>query len=228
MAPAYIFSLDGTLIDSAPHICSAVNEILVGDGRTSIVTADIPFLIGNGSRVLLERAFAKTGTIPEADRFEPLYRDFMGAYARHQIQQSRPYPGVGKTLEELRHSGVRLAVLTNKPQELAEQLLAQLYLTKYFAVIYGGGKHPYLKPDPRLFAEILIEIGGRGPAVMIGDSLPDVELARNAKVPSILVSYGYCVDLPESLGADAIVDSFADIPAVADKLLSVNWSRAGC
>jgi len=103
---------------------------------------------------------------------------------------------------------------------LADPLLATLDLTHFFTAIHGAGRFSYTKPDARVFHHVLDELGGSAAgAVMIGDSATDVATARAAGVPVVLVSYGYTVAPARTLGADAVIDDFADLPRVLDELL---------
>ena len=124
------------------------------------------------------------------------------------------------TLDALKAEGARMGVLTNKQQDLSLLLLSKLGLDKYFAAVFGQGRAPYMKPDARIFQDVVREVGGRGAgAVMIGDSITDVETARAAGAPVILVPYGYTPEPASMLGADAVVDHFADVPAAVRRLL---------
>lgn len=220
MTLAYVFDLDGTLIDTVPDLNVAINEIMAGEGRRAVAPEEMRFLIGNGVHNLVARAFARTGAPIAAERHDAVTAGFLATYMAHQTERSRLFPGVVETLERLQAEGAPLAVLTNKPQDSAVALLEQFDLTRFFPVIFGGGKRDYLKPDPRLFAEVLAELGTEGPAVMVGDSLPDLQTGRNAGVPVVLVRFGYCTEPPETLGADALVDAFADIPKAAEALFA--------
>ena len=110
-----------------------------------------------------------------------------------------------------------MAVLTNKPHVLAGPLLKQLDLLRFFPIVYGAGSRGYVKPDPRIFHDAVVRAeeivsggkghGGRG--VMIGDSVTDLQTARAAGVPCILMSYGYTPVPAASLGADTVLDHFA-------------------
>ena len=222
MTPAYVFDLDGTLIDTAPDLCAALNELMADEGRRAIALEEMPLLIGNGVGKLVARAFERTGAPLEPQRAEAVLGHFLPIYQRRQFDTSRPYPGVIETLEKLKSAGARLAVLTNKPHEAAVNMIAGFDLGRFFPVVYGGGKRAYLKPDARLFAEVVAELGGGGPAIMVGDSRPDIETARNAGAPSVLVSYGYSSEPANALGADAIVSRFADVPDAAERL----WAAA--
>lgn len=219
MKPAYVFDLDGTLLDSAPDLNFALNVLMARENRRDIALGEMPLLIGKGVNKLIERAFERTGDAVDTDRLAGLHRDFLEIYLPHQTDRSRLYPGVVETLETLKAEGVRLAILTNKPQESANDLVVQFGLDRFFPIVYGGDRLDWLKPDARLFEAVLNELGGEGPAVMIGDSVTDVETGRNAGVPTILVGYGYSAEPPETLGADMLVTRFADVPAAAAILL---------
>jgi phosphoglycolate phosphatase len=95
-------------------------------------------------------------------------------------------------------------------------LLQLLDLDRYFGAIHGAGRYSYNKPDPRVFHHIVEELTGDpgAPAVMIGDSATDVATARAARAPVLLLSYGYTPEPAERLGADAVTDDFAQIPAL--------------
>ena len=102
-------------------------------------------------------------------------------------------------------------MLTNKPQSLTDLLLPQLELEGLFAAVYGAGRKTYTKPDPRIFHDVVEDCGG-GPAVMIGDSITDLNTARAASVPCILMSYGFTPVPARDLGADMVLDDFAQLP----------------
>jgi phosphoglycolate phosphatase len=212
MHPALIFDLDGTLVDTAPDLLGALNAVLIAEGRTPANHADLRHLVGFGARTMLGEAFRRTGEPADDGRLPGLVDAFIAHYRKHIAVASRPFPGVEETLEALRRDGARLGVLTNKPQELTDLLLPALKLDKYFAAIHGAGRYGYNKPDARVFHHVVDELGG-GPALMIGDSATDVATARAAKVPVILVSYGYTPDPASTLGADVVVDHFSDILA---------------
>jgi phosphoglycolate phosphatase len=218
MTPAFVFDLDGTLVDTAPDLLAALNVLMMREGRRLINPLEMRHLVGRGAKVLIEKAFAETGAPLAPDRIESLFRDYLVEYGAHIADSSRPYAGVIETLTALKARGARLAVLTNKPHPMTEALLPALKMDHFFDAIYGAGKKAYLKPDARIFADVLSEIGG-GPAAMVGDSITDVQMARNAGVPVVLVSYGYTPEPADTLGADALVDRFADVPAAALRLV---------
>ncbi len=217
-APTLIFDLDGTLVDTAPDLLGALNAILIREGRRPVDHADLRHLVGYGARTMLDEAFKMTGEAADAARLPGLIDDYIAHYRKHIAVASRPFPGVETTLTELMAQGSQLGVLTNKPQELTDPLLAALGLTHYFRAIYGAGRMSYTKPDARIFHDVVRDVAGHEPAIMVGDSITDVQTARAAGAKVILVSYGYTPEPAHSLGADAVTDDFAEIPALALRL----------
>jgi len=220
MTPALVFDLDGTLVDTAPDLLGALNVILAGEGRRPVNLIDLRTLVGFGARTLLAEAFKMTGGPADPARLEDLREAFIAHYRDHIADDSRPFPGVVETLEAFKAEGTRMGVLTNKPQELSDLLILKLGLGEYFGAIFGQGRKPYTKPDARIFPDVVEVLGGPGAgALMIGDSVTDVQTARNAGAPVILVPYGYTPEPASTLGADTVVDRFADIPAAVRRLM---------
>jgi phosphoglycolate phosphatase len=219
-SPAFVFDLDGTLVDTAPDLLAALNSVLVREGRRPVDIADLRHLVGFGAPTMLSEAMKMTGDAIEDGRLPGLIDDYIAHYREHLADTSRPFPGVEATLAELVRAGARLGVLTNKPQELTAPLLDALDLTKYFAAIHGAGRYGYTKPDARVFHHVIDELGGTGAgSVMIGDSATDVATARAAGAPVILLSYGYTPEPVHTLGADAVTADFRDVPELARRLL---------
>jgi phosphoglycolate phosphatase len=217
---ALIFDLDGTLVDTAPDLLDALNVVLMREGRRSVDHAALRHLVGFGARTLMAEAFKMTGGPAAPARVESLVGAFIAHYRSHIADTSRPYPGVEETLAGFQAEGARMGVLTNKPHELSVLLLAKLGLDKYFAAIFGQGRMPYTKPDARIFQDVVRELGGTGAgALMIGDSITDVQTAHAGGAPVILVSYGYTPEPARRLGADAVVDDFREVPVAVRKLL---------
>lgn len=218
--PALIFDLDGTLVDTAPDLLGAMNAVLVAQGRPKVDPETLRHMVGFGAGSLIRQAMAATGDAVADDRLPALVDDFIVHYGAHIADDSVPFPGVIETLTALKAQGARMAVLTNKPQELAGPLLDALDMSKFFGAIHGAGRFSYVKPDPRVFHHVVEELMGDrdAPAVMIGDSKTDVATARAAEAPVILLSYGYTPEPAHELGGDAVTGDFRDIPALAAKL----------
>jgi phosphoglycolate phosphatase len=215
--PSLIFDLDGTLVDTAPDLLGATNAVLRSQGRKTVDPASLRHMVGFGARSLIEQAMAATGAPVESSVLPALVDIFLDHYRAHIADGSVVFPGVEETLEGLAAGGRKLGVLTNKPQEMADLLLRALKLDRFFPVVYGAGRMSYVKPDARIFHDVVRELGGE-PGVMIGDSITDVATARAAKAPVILVSYGYTPEPAHTLGGDAVTDDFAQIPALVGAL----------
>ena len=213
-----VFDLDGTLIDTAPDLLTAVNATLARDGREGVKRSDLDHLVGRGGRAMLARAFAMRGReLTEADLDAMLPR-FLDDYGATMPGASAPYPGVIDALDRLAASGHTLAVCTNKFEGLSRNLLAALSLADRFRAICGPDTFDARKPDPAHLTRTIEAAGGAvADAIMVGDSINDIEAARRAGVPSIGVPYGY-TDVPMAdLSPDALVDGF---DAIDDALIA--------
>jgi phosphoglycolate phosphatase len=218
MTPALIFDLDGTLADTAPDLLEATNAVLLARGRQPIVPDTLHHMVGFGARSLIMQAMSATGAPPDEKEMVALEAIFLAHYREHIADRSVLVPGVAETLTTLKAKGTRLGLLTNKPYDLTLKFLPLLKLDGYFDAVYGAGRMPYAKPDPRIFADVTRDVGG-GPAVMFGDSVTDLRTGRAANVPVILVSYGYTSQPVDRLGADAVTADFRAIPALAEQLV---------
>jgi phosphoglycolate phosphatase len=207
------FDLDGTLADTAPDIAGGLNRMLADLGRPALTVDEVRPLIGDGARNLIRKTLLATGEATDAliDRAHPAYLDH---YAAHICEGTRPYPGVEQALDGLAAQGVRLAICTNKAERLTRLLLEALGWRELFAAVVGGDSFAFRKPDPRMLAETVAKAGG-GRAAYVGDSIFDAETARAAQVPFVAVSFGFRDRPAAALGADAVIDSYAElIPAL--------------
>jgi phosphoglycolate phosphatase len=218
--PAIIFDLDGTLVDTAPDLMAALNAVLIEAGHRTIDTTEIRSLVGFGVRRLFERAFEKTGAVVSEEQLHEYGDMFLRHYRTNIANESRPFPRVMETLESLMGEDTALGVCTNKPHDLTKLLLDELDLGRHVGAVIGAGLAPYNKPDPRHILDVVHALNGdAGRAVMVGDSAVDVKAAKAAGVPVIVMSYGYTVEPAHRLGADALSDDFAEVPALAARLL---------
>jgi phosphoglycolate phosphatase len=169
---------------------------------------------------MFERAFASTGAEVSPEQFTAYRDECLVHYRANIARESRPYPRVPETLDQLAQSGSVLGLCSNKPQALTELLLGELDLARHFAAIYGGGRAKANKPDPRHLLE-LVDALKADPArtIMIGDSPVDVAAARNAKIPVVIMSYGYSPTAPHEMGADIVLDDFSELPDAVMRLM---------
>ena len=215
--PELVFDLDGTLIDSVPDLHTCINSLLGSDGRRLLELRELTRMVGDGVPALVRRAYEATGGVP--GNLEDCIRRYLVLYGAALADKTVPYPGVVETLELLRGAGHRMAVCTNKPYGPTMEILGALGLAQFFSAVAGGDSLPVRKPDAGHLLGLL-EMLDSGPerAVMIGDSLNDIQVAINAGVRSIAVSYGYRRQPVDELGADIVVDSFSEIPAALARL----------
>lgn len=223
--PTLLFDLDGTLADTAGDLCETTNVILARNGRRRVPEARVRHLVGGGARLLLERGFAETGAPADEALLDRSLEEFLAYYGAHIADHTKLWPGVEALLQRLTDADVGLAVCTNKVEGLSRQLLEQLGIDRYFPVVIGGDTLAVKKPDPEhLFEAVRLLGGDRAATIMVGDSETDINAAKNARIPSICVSFGYTrVPVPE-LGADIIIDHFDEFPAAIAALLPEHFS----
>ncbi len=201
---AVIFDLDGTLIDSDPDILAALNRVLVAHGLLALSRAEIRPMIGDGAKVLVERAFVARGGVAKPAHVAAFLED----YSANSVVNTVPYPGIVEALETLHAAQHPLGVCTNKPENAARHVLEKLGLDRFFKVVTGGDTTLYRKPDPRHLSATLEAMGTEN-AVMIGDHINDISAAKGLGVPSIFVTWGY----GKAQGSHA-VDHPAELPGL--------------
>jgi len=188
-----MFDLDGTLMDSVPDLATAVDKMLLQLGREPAGVQQVRNWVGNGSPVLVRRALAgqlEHDGVPGDLAAEALAL-FMQAYAGgHEL--TTVYPGVRECLGWLREHDVPMAIITNKPAQFIEPLLAEKGLVGYFQWLVGGDTLPQQKPDPAALFWVMDKAGvAPGESLFVGDSRNDVRAAKAATVPCVALTYGY-------------------------------------
>ncbi len=213
-----LFDLDGTLVDSAPDLAAAVDQMLEHLGRTPVGIDRVREWVGNGASVLVRRALARqTDWEPAQPKDDALFNDalaiFFHAYGQINGRHAVVYDGVEACLARLKEHGCKLAVVTNKPEQFVAPLLEQMGLDHWFDLSVGGDTLPVKKPDPTPLLHAMEALGGtRGTTVMVGDSSADIDAALAAGLPCVAVRYGYNFGQSvDALGADAVVDSLAEL-----------------
>jgi phosphoglycolate phosphatase len=211
--PLVVFDLDGTLIDTAPDLIDTLNLILAREALPAVPFAAARNMIGGGARTLIERGLAEEGRDCSPAAIDRLYRDFVGHYGEHLADRSRPFPDLDAALDQLAGAGWRFAVCTNKLEGLSVRLLEALGLSQRFDAICGQDTFGVQKPHPGILLNTIARAGGVPErAVMVGDSINDVGVARAAHVPVVAVDFGYTEIPPADLGADRLIDGFARLP----------------
>lgn len=209
---AVVFDLDGTLIDSVGDITDALNAALAKEGLETFSEAELRLMVGGGARVLIERVLNVRGLAENEGLAQRLHASFMGIYKSVSVARTTVYPHGRELLSELRDDGAKLAICTNKPLSITEDVLAKLGLREFFQAVVGGTDELPKKPHPAMLLEALSRLGSTAEqALMIGDSNADVGAARAAGVPVVVVRYGYSRVPVHELGADLVIDSLTEV-----------------
>jgi phosphoglycolate phosphatase len=219
--PTIVFDLDGTLVDTAPDLISALNFVLDREGLPPVPLQSARNMIGAGARKLIERGLELDGRVMTVKEIERMTADFIAYYAENIAIASRPFEGLEDALDDLAAKGCRLAVCTNKLEWLSKRLLDQLKLSARFAAICGADTFGVSKPDPAILKQTVARAGGQLSAtIMVGDAGTDIGVARRAGVPVIGVSFGY-TDVPiAELKPDVLIHHMRDLPGAIGRLNS--------
>lgn len=186
----YIFDLDGTLLDTLGDLAASTNYALRTHGMPEHPIDDIRRFVGNGVRLLMERAVPQGAGNP---LFEAAFTTFRQHYMAHSMDSTRPYDGIPEMLEALRSEGCRMAVVSNKFMKATQELIRHFFPDTIEVAI---GEHEVegirKKPAPDTVREALRQLGvGQEGAVYVGDSEVDVQTARNSGLPCISVLWGF-------------------------------------
>lgn len=219
MRRAAVFDLDGTLVETAPDLHRVLAAVLAGRGLPAPTLDELRQMVGDGARALIERGFAAAGAPLAGEELDRLYDRFIELYVAEPCIDSYAFEGVEEVLGALTADGWALGVCTNKPQRPSELLLEKLGLARHFGAVVGGDALPVRKPHPDHLRAALETLGVQPrQAVMVGDSRNDLATARALGVPCVLVSFGYTTVPARELGAELVVDRFADVAAAVASL----------
>ncbi len=180
-----LFDLDGTIIDSAEDIGLALKKTLEDIALEELYPDDIRKYIGGGVKALLEKVLG--------DKFKEEYVElFRKHYLKNPVVYTKPYEGVPEVLNELKSRGFKLAVVSNKLEELSREILKRLSLLEYFDFVAGGDTFPEKKPSPTPVIktlDILSELPEN--ALIVGDTEADIQAGKNAGTKTALAEWGY-------------------------------------
>jgi phosphoglycolate phosphatase len=181
------FDLDGTLIDSRRDLADSANQLIAELGGGPLAEEAVGRMVGDGARVLVERALAAAGLVDPGDALQR----FLAIYDTRLLNHTRPYAGVEKALEAARR-GARVTMLTNKPLHHTVRIVEALGWTPLFDAVVGGDNPHGRKPEPQALLAMISDAGVRAAQTMlVGDSKVDLDTARRAGARCCLVSFGY-------------------------------------
>ena len=202
---AFLFDLDGTLVDSIPDLTSAVNLLRNELGLAGVSSSQVRSFVGDGVDLLLQRA------LPEGLFSMERRQRFLDIYTEHLTDETSVYPGIFEFLEM--HRDKPMAVVTNKPQHLAELIIERLQLAPFFSEVIGAERALQRKPHPDMVHHALQQLASDPQqTVLFGDHHVDLRAARAAGVKSCFCAWGLGHD--DGLQADFLATTTADLPLV--------------
>ena len=216
---AILFDLDGTLIDSAPDIAAAANELLAEDKLGPLTLLQVRDMVGNGIRKLVERAYAACGEPLADSALDARHARMMEIYAARLTDLTTRMPGAAEAMTAWHRAGTKIAVITNKPEAFSRTILVHFGLAPFVDLIVGGDSGPASKPAPDMLLHALAQFGvAPSSALMIGDGPADIDAARAANVRSVAVSGGYTAVPAGALGADFLISDLHYLPMAIARL----------
>lgn len=206
-----IFDLDGTLIDSRLDLANSVNATRAEMGQSPLEHSLVFSYVGNGAPVLIRKAIGPDATEAQVQH---ALEFFLNYYRDHAVDDTHLYPGVRESLEQLHAAGMQLAILTNKPVRISEAIMKTMGLTSMLFRIYGGNSFEQKKPNPIGIDTLRAEAGiAVNDTWMVGDSIVDMQTARNAGVMACGVTYGFQPETLQACPPDLLVDRMEDFAA---------------
>ncbi|MBL0419795.1 phosphoglycolate phosphatase [Ramlibacter sp. AW1] len=206
-AKAVLFDLDGTLLDSAPDLGAAADQMRTARGLASLPLGDYRPMAGAGARGMLGVAF---GITPDHHEFDQLREEFFRIYESRLTELTRPFEGIPELLQALRQQGLNWGVVTNKHMRFAGPLTRAMPLFDTAATVVGGDTTPYPKPHPAPLLEAARRMNlSPSDCIYVGDDERDIIAGRAAGMRTVAATYGYLGGHVDAVvwGADARIDS---------------------
>ena len=217
--PLIIFDLDGTLVASHLDLIPALNAATATVDLPPVPMEAVGQIVGQGAKAMLAKAFDYHATAIPGGMADILFDKFLEHYEDHIADKTEFFPNCLEALDELASDGFELAICTNKLESLAKKLLHDLGETERFAAIVGGDTYPVKKPNPAHMTNLAEGLGHKAEqCIMVGDSINDIAAAQAASIASIAVTFGYSDRPVADLGADIMIDDFAQLVGAVNRL----------
>ena len=209
--PLLLFDLDGTLIDSAPDLAGAANDLRAVHGLPPLPHGDLRPMVGSGARGMVGVAF---GVLPADDRFAELRDAFLARYAERLLHNTRIFDAVLPVLDALDTAGLRWGIVTNKAMRFTAPLVDSLGLRARAAVVIAGDTTPHAKPHPAPLLEAARQAGvAPGACAYIGDDHRDIIAGQAAGMATLAAGWGYLGqgEPVQAWGADRVLSTPAEL-----------------
>ena len=218
MIRAFIFDLDGTLTDTLESLTYSVNETMKEIGLPGITSGQCREFVGNGAKVLIEKTLKASGD-EELARFDEAFAAYQRIFDKCCTYRVKPYPGIPEMLIEMKERGLRLGVLSNKPDRQAVHVVEEIFGKGVFDHIQGQKDDVPRKPDPTAVLSIAGKFGASpSETLYIGDSEVDIVTGKAAHMDTVAVSWGFrSRNELEAAGAERIADTADEILRIAEK-----------
>lgn len=213
---AVMFDLDGTLVNTAPELAYAVNQMLAELSLPALPQQQIAAYIGEGAQALIKRCVTAGLSAEIDDALFQRAQDLFLAHYANNVTQSKPYAGVLDALTELKNLGLKLACVTNKPEKFTLPLLQASGLMDFFEIVVSGDTLAKKKPDPIQLQHICAKFNVmETEAMLVGDSITDVKAAHAAGCYIVTVPYGYNQGKPiDDSQVDATIEDLTELPGL--------------
>lgn len=202
-----IFDLDGTLVNTIADLAYSCNCALKKFGYPVHDVDSYRYFVGNGVYKLVERAVPENERNPE--RLREVKEEFDRVYNENYLRASSPYEGITEQLKLFNESGIKISVLSNKPNIFTQKMIAALFSDIQFEYVFGQRDSVPTKPDPTAVNQILHDCNVKiDEACYVGDSNVDIMTGKNSGISSIGVAWGFRGrDELIKAGADFIIDN---------------------
>ncbi|MEO0485923.1 MAG: HAD-IA family hydrolase [Pseudomonadota bacterium] len=215
-----IFDLDGTLADTSGDLLNAANACFRARGLGDQLTSADAGTALRGGKAMLRLGYARLRTDDIDAAVDADYQNLLTHYARDIDRHTVMYPHAMEAVETLKAAGIAVAICTNKPEGLAEDLMTRLGMRPAFGALVGADTLPVRKPDPAPFWEAVDRVGGdHAQTLLVGDSMTDERTARAAGVPSVSVSFSPDAASRAEMSPDAWLDDYRELPGIVERLL---------